>query len=117
MPRLLRAAPVLIALALSAPAAADPLTSIIAITDDPGAYDGTQVTIAGTVGEQTLGWRGDSLYTVDEHGRLITVLSHGDAPLIGTHVQISGRVVVHPEGNSEIEWPPVVVEASRSILP
>jgi VCBS repeat-containing protein len=104
-------------LAFSAPAAADSITSIIAITDTPDAYDGTQVTIAGTVGEQSLDWRGDSLYTVDEHGRLITVLSHGDAPLVGTHVQVSGQVVVHPEGNSEIEWPPVVVEASRSVLP
>ena len=117
MRRLLQAAPALLALAVSAPAVADPLTSIVAITDEPDAYDGRQVTIAGTVSDQALQGRGASLYTVDEQGRRITVLSYGDAPPVGAHLQVSGQVVVHPEGSSEIEWPPVIREATRSVLP
>jgi hypothetical protein len=104
-----------VVLAPIAPAAlADPATSIVAITDHPDAYDGVRVTVAGTVGTQSLDWNGESLYTVDEAGRRITVLSRANAPPVGSHVEVSGQVVVHPEGNSEIEWPPVVVEATRS---
>src|SRR5215472_12007599 len=114
---LMSVAAILVTLARGWAAHADPTTSIVAIADDPDAYDGAQVGIAGVVGQQSLEWKGVSLYTLDEGGRRITVLSDATAPALGSRLEVSGQVVVHPEGKSEIEWPPVVVEGTRSVVP
>jgi uncharacterized secreted protein with C-terminal beta-propeller domain len=100
-----------------AAAAEDALTSIVAITDSPDDFDGTRVTVAGVVAQQRIDFRGESVYSLDEAGRRITVVSFGPSPAIGAHLQVAGQVVVHPEGNSEIDWPPVLVESARSALP
>lgn len=96
---------------------ADPLTSIAAITDDPDAFEGSQVTVAGTVAQQRVDWRGESVYSLDQGGRRITIVSTASSPAVGAHLLVSGQVFVHPEGNSEIEWPPVLVESGRSAAP
>jgi hypothetical protein len=106
-----------VGLSIARPAAADAPTSIVAITDDPDAYEGTVVTIVGTVAQQRVDWRGESVYSLDQGGRRITIVSTDVSPLVGARLQVSGEVFVHPEGNSEIEWPPVLLESSRTAAP
>jgi len=102
---------------LLSPFAARAATSIAAITDDPDAFDGSHVTVVGVVAAPQVSWRGESAYDLDGDGRRITVVSRDVAPALGTRLQVEGDVVVHPEGSSEIEWPPVVVETSRGPAP
>src|SRR5262249_25563932 len=110
-------AAILVTLARGWAAHADPTTSIVAIADDPEAYDGAQVGIAGGVGQQSLEWKGVSLCRLAEGGRGTAGLRHPAAPARGTRLGVRGQVVAHPEGNSEIEWPPVVVEGTGSVVP
>ena len=104
-------------LLLLLPLAAGAVTPIGSITDAPDAYDGKRVTVAGTVDGQQVGFRGESVYTLAEDGRRITVVSSSPAPAPGAHLQVDGDVFVHPEGSSEIDWPPVLREATRTTLP
>ena len=111
-------APMAAGLAFAPAAAAQAqLTSIVAITDSPDAFDGVQVTVAGIVAQQRIDFRGESVYSLDEAGRRLTVVSFGPSPAVGARLQVAGEVVVHPEGNSEIEWPAVLVESARSAAP
>ncbi len=112
-----RTTSVLLSLAPLALVAATAVTPIAAITSDPDGFDGTQVTIVGIAGTEQVGWRGESVYNLDEDGHRITVVSRGPAPASGSHLQVEGQVVVHPEGSSEIEWPPVVIETARTTAP
>jgi hypothetical protein len=103
-------------LASVVPAGAATTLSITTLTDAPQAYVGQEVTVSGTVTAQTVGFRGESLYTLDQDGRRVTVLSAADAPAIGSVLEVTGRVALRPP-DEEFTIPPVVVESARRILP
>jgi uncharacterized protein (DUF58 family) len=103
-------------LAAVVPARAATTLSITTLTDHPQAYVGQEVTVSGTVTAQTIGFRGESLYTLDQNGRRVTVLSGSDAPAIGAVLEVTGQVALRPP-DEEFTIPPVVVESTRRVLP
>lgn len=115
----MRAVPLTIAGALLAGALgaaatrAATLTSIADIIGDPSTYADAQVTVAGDVTEQTVGYAGESLYTLRGDERVITVVSHAPPPAAGTHLEVSATVRVRPP-DEEFTFPPVLVESSRA---
>ena len=97
-------------LVVAGAASADP--SILAITDAPETYVGTRVTLVGTVTKDSVGYLGESLYTLGADGRTITVLSPAPPPAIGERLEVTGDVALRP-ADDEFTFPPVLVERSR----
>jgi hypothetical protein len=95
------------------PARAATLTSIADIIASPASYADTEVTVAGNVTAQTVGFGGESLYTIRGDQRVITVVSHASAPTAGTHLEVTATVVVRPP-DEEFTFPPVLVESARA---
>jgi hypothetical protein len=91
------------------------LTSIADIIATPATYADTQVTVTGTVTNQTIGYGGESLYTIRGDERVITVLSHDDAPAVGSSLQVTATVILRPP-DEEFTFPPILVESSRAVL-
>jgi hypothetical protein len=102
---------VLVAGAVGARAAT--LTSIADIIAAPATYADTEVTVAGNVTQQTVGFGGESLYTIRGDQRVITVVSHAPAPAPGTHLEVTATVAVRPP-DEEFTFPPVLVEHARA---
>jgi hypothetical protein len=70
------------------------------------------VTVAGTVTPQNFGYLGESLYTLQEGDRRLTVVSRSPAPATGTRLEVTGTVRVRPP-DEEFTFPPVLEESSR----
>jgi hypothetical protein len=97
----------------AAGASAATLTSIADIVASPATYADTEVTVAGDVTAQTVGYGGESLYTIRGDERVITVLSHAPAPAMGAHLEVTATVAVRPP-DEEVAFPPVLLESART---
>ena len=107
------------ALALAGLLAAGPAratNSIQDIVDNPDTWANAQVTVVGTVAALTLGYQGQSFYTLSGDGRRISVVSASPAPTVGDHLQVSGQVKRRPP-DDEFDFPPVIVESGRQPAP
>ena len=102
--------------ALSAATTALAVTSIADIVDHPDDWADAQVTVSGTVVELTLGYKGQSFYTLKGDGRRISIVSPKPAPTVGDSIQVSGQVRRRPP-DDEFDFPPVIVESSRQPAP
>jgi len=91
-------------------------TTIGDVVDAPAQYAGQQVTIVGTVTQETIGYRGESVYTLHDAGKRITVISRANAPAAGDHLQVTATVGFR-EPDEEFTWPPVLVESGRQLAP
>ena len=90
--------------------------SIQDIVDHPDTWANAQVTVVGTVAALTLGYQGQSFYTLSGDGRRISVVSASPAPTMGDHLQVSGQVNRRPP-DDEFDFPPVIVESGRQPAP
>ncbi|HYR96017.1 MAG TPA: hypothetical protein VEM57_04735 [Candidatus Binatus sp.] len=86
------------------------------IVSAPESYAGQQVTVTGTVTEQSIGYRGETVYTIGAGDRRITVFGYGAAPAAGEHIEVSAKVGWKAP-DEEFTWPPVLVESSRRPAP
>jgi hypothetical protein len=111
---LLQVALTLTSLLIAGPALAT--TSIRDIVEHPDAWANAQVTVVGTVVALSLGYQGQSLYTLSGDGRRISVVSPSPAPAVGDHLQIGGQVNRRPP-DDEFDFPPVILESSRKSAP
>jgi len=91
-------------------------TSIADIVDHPDDWANAQVTVIGTVVELSLGYKGQSFYTLKGDGRRISVVSPSPAPVVGDHLQVSGKVGRRPP-DEEFDFPPVILESGRQSAP
>lgn len=92
------------------------MTSIKEIVDHPDDWANAQVTVVGTVVELSLGYQGQSFYTLAGDGRRISIVSPSPAPTVGDHLQVSGKVGRRPP-DEEFDFPPVIVESGRQSTP
>ena len=102
--------------ALSAVLPAHATTSIADIVDHPDDWANAQVTVVGTVVELSLGYKGQSFYTLTGDGRRISIVSPSPAPVVGDHLQVSGKVGRRPP-DDEFDFPPVILESGRQPAP
>ena len=112
-------APLIVALGLAGVCAALPAhatTSIADIVDHPDDWANAQVTVVGTVVELSLGYKGQSFYTLTGDGRWISIVSPSPAPVVGDHLQVSGKVGRRPP-DEEFDIPPVILESGRQSAP
>lgn len=118
MPRSWRAAQIFAfaLVGLFAAGSAQAATSIKDIVDHPDAWKDAQVTVVGTVVAQTLGYKGQSFYTLSGDGRRIGVVSPNAAPNLGDRLQVSGQVGRRTP-DDEFDFPPVLVESARQTAP
>ncbi len=93
---------------------ADAATPIGAIADDGEGYDGQAVAVVGTAVLPAYGYAGESVYTLTQDERRITVVSKQAPPPLGALVSVDATVRWR-EGDEEFTWPPILVESSRSI--
>ena len=91
-------------------------TSIADIVDHPDTWANAQVTVVGTVVELSLGYKGQSFYTLNGDGRRISVVSPSPAPAVGDHLQVSGKVGRRPP-DEEFDFPSVILESGRQSTP
>jgi hypothetical protein len=110
----LRVALALASLLIAAPALAT--NSIRDIVDHPDTWANAQVTVVGTVVALSLGYKGQSIYTISGDGRRIGVVSPSPAPAVGDHLQVAGQVNRRPP-DDEFDFPPVIIESSRQSAP
>ena len=110
MTRAIAALGCLAAFLILAPAARG--TSIGDITDAPASFADQQVTVVGTVTDLPLGFRGESVYTILDAGRKITVVSKSDPPGAGARIQVTGKVGYRPP-DEEFTFPPVIQETAH----
>jgi hypothetical protein len=117
MPRIPAALVVALGVAgLSAAFPAHATTSIAEIVDHPDDWANAQVTVVGTVVELTLGYRGQSFYTLKGDGRRISIVSPSAAPAVGDHLQVRGKVGRRPP-DEEFDFPPIILESGRQSAP
>lgn len=112
-------APLVVAMgvaALSVVSPAHATTSIADIVDHPDDWANAQVTVVGTVVELSLGYKGQSFYTLTGDGRWISIVSPSPAPVVGDHLQVSGKVGRRPP-DEEFDFPPVILESGRQSAP
>src|SRR5947208_3118719 len=114
MPAAAAAAALVSLLALAPGARAD--TSIAAIVDHPDDYANQQVTVVATVAAPSLGYLGESLYTLFGDQRRINVVSHSPAPAIGDRLEVTAKVGRRPP-DEEFDFPPVLIENVRQPAP
>ena len=91
-------------------------TTIADIVADPEGYSGSQVTVAGTVGDPKAAYAGETVYTLSADDRRITVFGRGALPGSGDHVSVTAKVGWR-EGDEEFTWPPVLFESARQPAP
>lgn|GEM_PF-5815575 len=97
-------------------AVAGTAVSIAQVADSPSPYANQQVTLVGKVDPGALAYRGESLYTLREAGRAITVLGQAPAPAAGEKLAVTGQVAVRAP-DEEFSFPPVLLETQRTALP
>jgi len=91
-------------------------TSIAEIVDHPDDWANAQVTVTGTVVELSLGYQGQSFYTLSGDGRRISIVSPNPAPTVGARLEVSGKVGRRPP-DEEFDFPPVILESVRQSVP
>ena len=91
-------------------------TSIAAIVDHPDDYANLQVTVVGTVAAPSLGYLGESFYTLFGDQRRISVVSHSPAPAVGDRLEVTAKVGRRPP-DEEFDLPPVLIENARQPAP
>ncbi len=104
------------ALGLCFATAALATTSIADIIAHPDDWADKQVTVTGTVVDLSLGYQGQSLYTIKGDDRRISIVSPNPAPSVGDRLQVSGQVRRRPP-DEEFDFPPVILETGRETLP
>jgi hypothetical protein len=90
--------------------------SIQDIVDHPDSWANANVTVVGDVVDLTIGYQGQSFYTLSGDGRRIAVVSASPAPTVGDHLQITGQVNRRPP-DDEFDFPPVILESTRASAP
>ena len=90
--------------------------TIAEIVSAPDSYAGQHVTVIGTVTEQSIGYRGETVYTIGADDRRITVFGYGAAPAAGERLEVSAKVGWKAP-DEEFTWPPVLVESTRHPAP
>src|SRR5512143_1639188 len=90
--------------------------SIQDIVDHPDTWANADVTVVGDVVALTIGYQGQSFYTLSGDGRRIGIVSASPAPTVGDHLQISGEVTRRP-ADDEFDFPPVILESTRASAP
>jgi hypothetical protein len=98
------------------PLAARAATSIATITDNGAAYADQEVTVVGTVTEQSYGYAGESVYTLQGDERRISVVSKRPPPAVGERLEVGARVG-YRSPDEEFTWPPLLLESSRHPAP
>jgi hypothetical protein len=111
----MRAAAALVSL-LALASGARGATSIAAIVDHRDDYANTEVTVVGTVVAPSLGYLGESFYTLFGDERRINVVSHSPAPAIGDRLEVTAKVGRRPP-DEEFDFPPVLIESARQPAP
>ena len=106
----------LLGLLTATPAAARAATSIASIVDDPPSYANGQVTVVGTVTGLSVGYGGESIYTLEGDTRRITVVSHQPPPAAGASLQVDAKVGYRAP-DEEFTWPPLLLESTRAPAP
>jgi len=91
-------------------------TSVADIIAHPDDWANKQVIVIGTVVELSLGYQGQSLYTLKGDGRRISIVSPNPAPTVGDRLQVSGQVRRRPP-DEEFDFPPVILESGRQSAP
>jgi len=86
------------------------------IVDHPDTWANADVTVVGEVVALTLGYQGQSFYTLSGDGRRIGIVSASPAPTVGDHLQITGQVNRRPP-DDEFDFPPVILESTRASAP
>jgi hypothetical protein len=104
------------ALLVGASARAAVATSIAAIVAAPESYAGHEVTVVGTVTEQTVDHGGESVYTLSGDERRITVVSRSAAPGTGEPLEVRATVGWRAP-DEEFTWPPILLERGRRPAP
>ena len=111
--------PIVAGLVLAGVLAAQPVratNSIQDIVDNPDTWANAQVSVVGTVVQLTLGYQGQSFYTLSGDGRRISIVSASPAPTVGDHLQVNGQVKRRPP-DDEFDFPPVILESGRQPAP
>lgn len=90
--------------------------SIAEVVDSASTYANQQVTLVGTVDPGPLAYRGESLYTLRQAGRAISVLGRAPAPAAGAKLSVTGQVALRPP-DEEFSFPPILLETQRTPLP
>ena len=92
-------------------------TTIAEIVAQPGAFANAAVTVTGTVTAQRRGpFAGASLFTLEDEGKRVTVLSKQDAPAVGSRVEVHAKVGFSPP-DEEFTWPPLLLETAQRSVP
>ena|SRR5436853_4021991 len=91
-------------------------TSIADIIAHPDDWANKQVTVIGTVVDLSLGYQGQSLYTIKGDDRRISIVSPNPVPAVGDRLQVSGQVKRRPP-DEEFDFPPVILETGRQTAP
>jgi hypothetical protein len=86
------------------------------IVNAPESYAGQQVTVVGTVTEQSIGYRGETVYTIGADDRRITVFGRGPEPTPGERIEVNATVGWKAP-DEEFTWPPVLVNSTRRPAP
>ena len=107
---------VFLAVLLTATPAIGLAVTVADIVDAPETYAGQRVTVVGTVTDQTIGYRGETVYTIGADDRRITVFGFGPAPAAGDRVEVTAKVGWKAP-DEEFTWPPVLVESTRRPAP
>ena len=94
------------------PRAALAVTSIADVVDHRDDFANQEVTVVGTVEAPSLGYRGESFYTLAEDARRINVVSRSAAPAVGKRLHVTAKVLRRPP-DAEFDFPPVLQEKTR----
>lgn len=109
-PRALGLAAALV-LAATASFAVTPIGDLIRT---PDTYGNTTVTVEGKVTSQSVAYLADTAYTLQgSDDYRITVFGRAPAPAPGTLLSVSGKVGRKPP-DEEFDFPPIILESSRS---
>ncbi len=87
-------------------------TTIAEVAADGAGFNGQQVTVAGTVTTPRYQAAGESVYTLSDADRRITVFSKQGAPAEGAHIEVVATVGWR-EGDEEFTFPPILFESAR----
>ncbi len=85
---------------------------------DPGAFDGAVVTVAGEV-DASVPVGSESGYNLRDGSAIVTVVSRNNAPTVGDHLVVTGKVRAFSEGDEPeaTQFPPFLVETVRQPAP
>src|SRR2546428_9322069 len=91
-------------------------TSIAAIVAHPDDYANLQVTVVGTVAAPSLGYLGESFYTLFGDQRRISVVSHSPAPAVRDRLAGAAQEG-RPPPRAGFGFPPVLPQKPRPARP